>query len=209
MKSVLLSRLREVRQREDGLTIAEVLVAFSIIIGVLLATAMVMGYAFTSQSTGEGRDRAVQVARDRIEETRQVSFSDMAVTYDQSRKSTLEEGLGNDHIYNGEQIAILPSGYESTLNFPPYEEVLIGQYNFRVWTYITKVKDVSFDGTFPHLSSTEIHPKRLTVVVKWDSPDGEQEVVQSWIRTPYINECIPTIAFKPTGSAAPPIGCQV
>lgn len=209
MKYVLLSRVREMRKSEDGLTIAEILVAFSIIIGVLLSTAMVMGYAFTSQSTGEARDRAVQIARDRIEQTRQISYSDMAVTYEQSQKATLDNGLGSDTSYNGEDIVILPDGYTSNLGFSPYEEVSVGQYDFRVWTYITKVKANTFDGTLPHLNSTEILPKRITVVVQWSTPDGDQDVVQSWVRTPYINECIPTVALTAAASAAPPIGCKV
>jgi hypothetical protein len=207
MLKKILRRVNETRKSEDGLTIAEVLVAFTIIVGVLLSTAIVMGYAFTSQVTGEGRNRAVQVARDNIEVARQVSFTDMAVTYDQSQRSVLEDGLGDDRDYNGEPIVILPQGVDSTLSFSPYEEKVVGQYSFRVWSYITQVKDSTFDGTAPILDATEIHPKRITVVVRWDSPDGEQEVVQSWVRNPSINECIPTYALRPSSAQYAPVGC--
>lgn len=208
MLKKILNRIHETRKSEDGLTIAEVLVAFSIIVGVLLSTAIVMGYAFTSQTTGEGRNRAVQVARDNIEIARQVSFSDMAVTYDQANRSVLEDGLGTDRDYHGEPIVILPQGEDSTLSFSPYEEILVGQYNFRVWSYITEVQDNTFDSTVPILDSTEIRPKRITVVVRWDAPEGEQEVIQSWVRNPSIRECIPTYAVSPSSTQYAPVGCE-
>lgn len=208
MLKKILNRIRDTRKSEDGLTIAEVLVAFSIIVGVLLSTAIVMGYAFTSQVTGEGRNRAVQTARDNIEIARQVSFSDMAVTYEQSNRSVLEDGLGDTRSYNGEPIVILPQGYDSSISFSPYEEKLVGQYNFRVWSYITEVQDNTFDQTLPMLDNTEIRPKRITVIVRWDAPEGEQEVVQSWVRSPGIQDCIPTYALDTTYAQTIPIGCE-
>lgn len=209
MINKLLARLRATRSDESGMTITEVLVSFAIALTVILPMVMVMGNSFHSQSVSESRDKAVQLARDYIEESRQVSFSELAVTADQASAGIFENGLGGKLTYNGENIAVLPAGYTSALSYGPYQEVTIGKSTFEARAYITKVQNNTFDGTASYLDNTQVYPKRITVVVTWATGDEEHEVVQSWVRAPQIGECIPTVVLDSASASLAPIGCKV
>lgn len=203
----ILKRMRDTHNSEEALTIVEIMVAFVIIVGVLLGSAMLMGYSFTTQSNSEGRDKAVQISRDIIEESRQISWNDFGVEEDRRDASVFEGGMGGDTDYNGEAIYFLPAGYDSTLSYSPYQEKFVGEHTFTVRTYITSVNKGSFDGTLPTQTENEVPPRRITVVTSWETPDGEQTVVETWVRTPLAAECIPAHAF--TGNAAnKPVGCK-
>lgn len=203
----ILKRIRDVRSSEEALSIVEIIIAFAIIVGVLLGSAMLMGYSFTTQSSSEGRDKAVQISRDIIEESRQIPWNDFGVEDDRRDASVFEGGMGGDKDYNGEEIYFLPASYDSSLSFSPYQEKFVGEHTFTVRTYITSVNKSSFDGTLPTQLATEVPPRRITVVTSWETPDGDQSVVETWVRTPLASECIPNYAF--TGTAAnKPIGCK-
>lgn len=207
MLGKILERMRTTHRSEEALSIVEIIVAFAIIVGTLLGTAMLMGYSFTTQSTSEGRDKAVQVSRDIIEESRQIPWSEFGVEADRKTASVLEGGMGGDTDYNGEEIYFLPAGYDSSLSFSPYQEKFVGEHTYTVRTYITSVNKASFDGTLPVQATTEIPPKRITVVTSWETPDGEQRVIETWVRTPLAAECIPAHAFSGSASTKP-VGCK-
>lgn len=203
----ILKIMRDTRSNEDALSIVEIIVAFAIIVGVLLGSAMLMGYSFTTQSSSEGRDKAVQLSRDIIEESRQIPWSDFGVEADRKDASVFEGGMGGDKDYNGEDIYFLPASYDSRLTFSPYQEMFVGEHTFTVRTYITSVNNSSFDGTLPVQKTNEVSPRRITVVTSWETPDGDQSVVETWVRAPLAAECIPTYVFKGT-AAEKPVGCK-
>ncbi|MBC9705834.1 MAG: hypothetical protein H9W81_12855 [Enterococcus sp.] len=206
MLGKILQRIRET-PNEDALSIVEIIIAFAIIVGVLLGSAMLMGYSFTTQSTSEGRDKAVQVSRDIIEETRQIPWREFGVEADRKDASVFEGGMGGDTDYNGEDIYFLPAGQTSSLTFSPYQEKFVGEHTFTVRTYITSVNKSSFDGTLPVQATNEIPPRRITVVTTWETPEGDQTVVETWVRAPVSSECIPTYAFSGLESNKP-VGCK-
>lgn len=208
MLALIHNRVKETRTSEDGLTIAEIIVAFAIIVGVLLSSAMLMGYSFTTQSASEGRDKAVQIARDIIEESRQVPWGEFGVEFDKKNADVFSGGVGGDFDYNGEEIFFLPDGIDSSLTYNPYQETFLGEHVYTVRTYITNVNPASFDGTLPFQNTNETEPRRITVVVSWVTPEGPQEVVQTWVRAPLAAECIPNHALNTSAVTAKPAGCK-
>jgi hypothetical protein len=189
----IMPKLKNMRN-EDGASLIEVMVSFILIIGVLLATALAMTSAFTSQSTGEGRDKGVQLARSVIEQSRQVGFGNLGFSQYNQDLSLAEGGLSDQTVYNGEDIVIIPDSMVlPQQNFPPYHEQVVGQTVYKVFTYITEVKAAStFDQTGSKINANAPAPKRTTVIVHWDTTAGTQEVAQTWVRNPTIAECIPT-----------------
>ena len=181
-------------RNEDGISLIEVMVSFILIIGVLLATALAMTSAFTSQATGEGRDKAVQLARHVVEQSRQVGFGNLGISQDSQNLSLAEGGLSGQTVYNNENIVIIPDTMVlPQQNFPPYHEEVVGQTVYKIFTYITQVKAGStFDQTAGKINANAPAPKRTTVIIYWDTQAGTQEVAQTWVRTPTIAECIPT-----------------
>lgn len=188
-----MQKLKNMRN-EDGISLIEVMVSFILIIGILLATALAMTSAFSSQATGEGRDRAVQLARGVIEQSRQVGFGNLGFSQYNQNLSLAEGGLSGQTVYNNENIVIIPDSMVlPQQNFPPYHEEVIGQTVYKVFTYITQVKAAStFDQTAGKINANAPAPKRTTVIVHWDTTAGTQEVAQTWVRNPTIAECIPT-----------------
>lgn len=196
----LMQKLKNMRN-EDGVSLIEVMVSFIIIIGVLVATALAMTSAFNSQATSEGRDRAVNLARSIIEQSRQVGYGNLGVSQYNVDLSLAEGGLSGQTLYNDEKIAIIPDTMVlPQQNFPPYHEEVSGQTVYKVFTYITEVKaDSSFDQTGGKINANAPAPKRTTVIIKWDTTAGSQEVAQTWVRNPTIAECIPTsLVSNPT-----------
>lgn len=196
----LMQKLKNMRN-EDGISLIEVMVSFILIIGVLLATALAMTSAFSSQATGEGRDRAVQIARSVVEQSRQVGFGNLGISADSQSLSLAEGGLSGQAVYNNENIVIIPDSMVlPQQNFPPYHEEVVGQTVYKIFTYITDVKAAStFDQTGGKINANAPAPKRTTVIVHWDTTEGTQEVAQTWVRTPTIAECIPTsLVSNPT-----------
>lgn len=189
----VMQKLKNTRN-EDGISLIEVMVSFIIIIGVLVATALAMTSAFNSQATSEGRDRAVQLSRSIIEQSRQVGYGNLGFSQYNVDLSLAEGGLSGQTLYNDEKIVTIPDTMVlPQQNFPPYHEEVIGQTVYKVFTYITEVKaDSSFDQTGGKINANAPAPKRTTVIVRWDTTAGSQEVAQTWVRNPTIAECIPT-----------------
>lgn len=196
----VMQKLKNMRN-EDGVSLIEVMVSFILIIGVLLATALAMTSAFSSQATGEGRDRAVQLARHVVEQSRQVGFGNLGVSQDNQNLSLAEGGLSGQTVYNNEKIVVIPDSMVlPQQNFPPYHEEVVGQTVYRIFTYITQVKSATtFDQTAGKINANAPAPKRTTVIINWDTTAGPQEVAQTWVRNPTIAECIPTsLVSNPT-----------
>jgi type II secretory pathway pseudopilin PulG len=189
----LMQKLKNMRN-EDGISLIEVMVSFIIIVGVLVATALAMASAFNSQATSEGRDRAVQLARSVVEQSRQVPYPNLGFSLYNQNLSLAQGGLSGQTTYNNENIVIIPdANVLPQQNFPPYHEEVIGQTVYKVFTYITQVKaNSSFDQTAGKINANAPAPKRTTVIVRWDTTAGTQEVAQTWVRNPTIAECIPT-----------------
>lgn len=203
----LMQKLKNMRN-EDGVSLIEVMVSFIIIIGVLVATALAMTSAFNSQATGEGRDKAVQLARSLVEQSRQVGYGNLGFSQYNQSLSLAEGGLSGQTVYNNENIVIIPDSMVlPQQNFPPYHEEVIGQTVYKVFTYITQVKAASsFDQTGGKINANAPAPKRTTIIVRWDTTGGSQEVAQTWVRTPTIAECIPTSIVS--NASQTPVECK-
>ncbi len=180
--------------RDSGIGIVEVLVAVTIIVVSLLGSALAIGNALEAQSTTEARNRAVTEAQDRVSQTQLIPFYALGVTNDQLIADQASGGLGGSTEYNGETIVVFP---DAKLPVEPYAEEAIGKNSLRIFTYVTTVRENTFDGTIqPFVGGKDLAPKRVTVVVQWDSARGNEEVVRSWVKYPTATECAPLAAIK-------------
>lgn len=195
------------RYRDSGIGIVEVLVAVTIIVISLLGSALAMGNALEAQSTTEARNRAVAISSDRISQTQLMPFYALGVTPAQLDAHQAAGGLGGVDQYNGENVVVFA---DAKLPVEPYAEANIGKNNLRIFTYVTKVRTNTFDGTTDTFTvGNDLVPKRITVIVQWDSARGNEEVVRSWIKYPTATECAPLAALKgDTSIQFAPEGCK-
>lgn len=190
--------------REEGIGITEIVVAVVIIIFALLGSGLAIGNAFEAQATNESRNKAVAIAQDRISQAQLVSFTDIGFPQGKAESDQMAGGLGGIVEYNGEAMVILDVE-ELAFNVPPYEEVTVGKTNLDVSTYVTKIRENSFDGTISTFSAGDLSPRRVTIVVQWESQTGTQNVVRSLVRYPNPVECAPLYAVSNLSNA--PEGC--
>lgn len=219
MPTRLLSQFKELREREDGVSLIELMVSFTIIVAVLAASALAMTAAHKTQTFTEARDKAGFIANGIIAEARQIDFASLAYAQSIASASPNFGGFGTQTTYGNEDIVIVPDstlGYDpadpSTGNFQfmPYEEQDLGENTFQVWRYITKVKvNSTFDSAGNILDDNAAAPRRVTIVVRWNAGDGSTgEVVRSWVRVPSSAECIPISALDVAKSGPIPLECK-
>lgn len=208
----MIQKIREALRgnSEAGMTLVEVLVAVTVILTVAVTASLALGKTFQAQSTTEARNRAVGLSQDRLAKGQLIHFADLMFDKKYATANQLEGGLGGLSEYNNEPILFSSISGVSNLPLIPYEEATVGQNDFRVYTYITKVPENNFDGAPGSFSSREdISPRRITVVVEWDSSAGTQSVVRSVVRYPAPSECAPLSALVKADSPNIPEGCKV
>lgn len=219
MPTRFLSKLKELREREDGVSLIELMVSFTIIVAVLAASALAMTAAHKTQTFTEARDKAGFIANGIIEEARVIDFPSLAYAQSIASASPNFGGFGTQTTYGNEDIVIVPDselGYDPAdpstgdFQFMPYEEQDLGENTFQVWRYITKVKvNSTFDSTGAILDPNAAAPRRVTIIVRWNAGDGETgEVTRSWVRVPSSAECIPISALNVAVSGPIPPECR-
>lgn len=196
--------LRETRHREEGLGITEVIVTVAIIIVATLGTGLALGNTFEAQALTESRNRAVAIAQDRIAQAQLVSYKEIGFPLALLNQDQVSGGLGGAVEYNGEKIKTINID-ETAFKVLPYEEVVVGKTDLSVSTYVTVVRPNTFDGTVETFAVSDLAPRRITVVVKWETARGTQSVVRSIVKYPNPNECAPNYTVKNTTNM--PEGC--
>lgn len=194
------------QHREEGLGITEVLVAVTITVIVLISTALAMTNTFEAQSVTESRNRAVAIAQGHISKAQLVAFPELGFPADSLHSDQMSGGLGGIGEYNGENIVVIDVT-DTAFGVDPYEEVVVGKTDLRVSTYVTHVRPNTFDGSDVRMNQAmDIKPRRVSVIVEWDTKDGTQSVVRSIIRYPTPLECAPPFAVS--NPANIPAGCK-
>lgn len=220
MPTRFLRKLKELREREDGVSLIELMVSFTIILTVLVASALAITAAHKTQTFSEARDKAGFIANGIIAEARQIDFQGLAYAQSIASASPNFNGFGTQTTYGNEDIVIVPDsemGYDpdnpgniEDYQFLPYRDVDLGENSYQVWSYITKVKvNTTFDSAGNVINANAPTPRRVTIVVRWNSGDGETgEVVRSWVRSPTSAECIPVSALTTTDENQIPLECR-
>lgn len=218
MPTRLLRKLKELREREDGISLIELMVSFTIIVAVLAASALAITAAHKTQTYAEARDKAGFIANGIVAEARQIDFASLAYAQSIASASPNFNGFGNQTTYGSEDIVIVPDselGYDpenpgdiNDFQFLPYREEDLGENTFQIWSYITEVKvNSTFDSSGPILNTNAPAPRRVTIIVRWNAGDGETgEVVRSWVRVPSSAECIPVSALTVANNI--PLECR-
>lgn len=198
---------------ESGVTLAEVMVAIVIIAILLIASAAAFaGSVGASVSTGN-RNQAVQISQDLISVAKSVAFYDLAtVPPAVSGSNPSQCSAGWTGTYNGKAIIARATKFEK-LNYCQITEIPGTGMVYAAYVYVTKVQTADFDATSVAVptTSTRFVPRRVTIKIIWfdklQTTGGVtyQQVIQSYIRSPTIADCIPNNNYK-TGSPIPP-GC--
>jgi type II secretory pathway pseudopilin PulG len=204
------------RSQEDGITLAEVMVAIVVIAILLVASASAFATAISASVLSQTRNQAIQISQDIISVAKQAPFSKLGLVLPQGSDTPpsqcSETWTGK---YNGINIITQTTKYPGLVYCQTVEIPDTGLV-YAAYTYITPITYSNTDN-FDAPSATAGNygskwvPRRVTVKVVWfdniknDGSVTYQSVTQSYIRTPTISDCIPTDNYS-TGSPTPP-GC--
>lgn len=193
-----------INRDEHGAAMSELLVAISIILVVLTASALVMVNSLRTQTENEDRDRAVQMVRDEIEQARALSFDELYLN-----AAVLNEVSNNEYAYNfdasGYDAATKAFGKSVYQNNPLVNPVMKnGEGIGAPWstktlgtdgageggvTYFIR-RDVTYYSDAPQEGS-EYRSKEVTITAYWGQGDNVDSATMSWIRTPSLSEIQP------------------
>lgn len=206
--------------RDEGLTLAEMVVAIGIVMIVLIAALSAFVTAKKAQQTAEGTDRAIQTANSRIERIRQLDWADIGFYQDTyinatngavamgDPKTTSDDYLATIPIVEGSPES--PVGYLGTTDtstveankIKPYEVTTETRNKFHVYTTITWGRNAALGlpyVTGPYYSTANPYSfKRVTVTIKWQSGGNgawHKTTTETW--------------FAPEGHDAAPPGVPV
>lgn len=177
-------------RRDEGLTLAEMVVAIGIVMIVLVAALSAFVGAKKAQQTAEGTDRAIQVANSRIERIRQLDWVDIGFYQDTYTNATNgATAMGDPKTTSADYLATLPIiegspeapvGYLGATDpntaanqIKPYEVTTETRNKFHVYTTITWGRNTALGlpyATGPYYSAANPYSfKRITVTIKWRS----------------------------------------
>lgn len=209
------------RPDETGLSLVEVIVAATMMVLVLTASALALTSGFQTAAVSAKKNQASQFAQQVISIAKQAPFEMIGLSDtngDQPPGVTMRRpdvcneqagrGIGNTSIPTSDpKDIIIPVGYPGlvycqsyTLSGIKYVDANgatqsgISPGTYLVMTDITQVGRGDFDSTTdpnPNLPATDFVPRRVTVTVWWGD-NNEEKVTASFVRTPNIAECIPT-----------------
>lgn len=197
-----------INRDEHGAAMSELLVAISVILVVLTASALVMVNSLRTQTENEDRDRAVQMVRDEIEKARALSFDELYLN-----AAVLQEVGNNKYAYNfdsGSYDAATKSFGQSVYQNNPLVNPVMknGEGIGAPWstktlgtdgageggvTYYIR-RDVTYYSDAPQEGS-EYRSKEVTITAYWGQGDNVDSATMSWIRTPSLSEIQPAGAI--------------
>lgn len=201
---------------DDGLTLAEMVVALGIIMVVLIASLSAFITVQHSQQTAEGTDRAIQLANDRIERIRQndwplVGFAQSV--YDSALSAagpTIKTDYDTNYLrFDGtlEDSVLFDASTPGVTNLnqvTPYEVTTEARNRFSVYTTITWGRGTIDGITLPLETATTAGAdyytfKRVRVTVTWRSGGNGQlhrVVNETWLAPKGFHEAPPGIPVE-------------
>lgn len=204
------------RKQETGLSIVEVIVAATMMLIVLTATAYALTSGFGTAEFSAKRAQASQFAQQVISIAKQAPFDSVAlgsneaevkhppgVTYETPDVCNKLAGLGASNAIptSVPENIVIDSTYPGLVYCQSYtisgtktvagEGASPGKYT--VMTDITQVPTGGFDSNMVGNAALPLNgfvPRRITVTVWWGDTN-EFSIVSSYVRTPNFAECIP------------------
>lgn len=209
----ILSNIRQKKRGEEsGIGLAEVMVAIVVIAILLIASASAFTGAISANISSGNRNQAIQISQDIISIAKQAPFNRVSVVVPTGANAAAsqcsDEWTGT---YNGLNILTQTTKYPG-LEYCQISKIPSTGMVYAAYTYITPVTLNNFDATSKVVNVSKFVPRRVTVRVVWfdEITTGGavtyQSVTQSYIRTPNINECIPSSNYA-SGSPTPS-GCS-
>lgn len=203
-----LYKIKETVDNEQGITLVEIMVAFAIVLGVVIATGTVLVTLFASQASLEAKDKATQIAQSVLNQTSQASWQELG--FKQSDiNAAAPNGLAGatKNPATNEKIVVRDSSVNSMqAEFVPYRQVVVGQNTFTVQLWFTwaPLNPTTAQGQGavkpPNTVATNALPNiRVTVIVMWKTASGDQQLTLSQVRTAGISECAPPVT-SPAGT---------
>lgn len=204
----LMKRFKEVRASEDGLTLAEVLVAIMVAMVVLTATAVTLSEGFKSFTAAETKSTAVSIGEEHMDEIKAKNWlqTRLIKTVDTNIPATYNEEAM--FIKTVEDETWSPALEEQGVRFEETEIVNGNAYNVK--TYITKASEGTFDSSGNHIrfdrmtingvDTVEPIYKNVTIIVTWNNGTEVLSTPTVWSSAPGPQECIPPHLFA-DGSA--------
>lgn len=164
--------IKRIRDSDNGISLVELLVAATLIAVVTTSIGLAFGSVITIQHNTEATDKAVQVARDYVERTKQAHFSTLGFyDYDTGFRATGPGGLPT--------VVIAPD--RPSTGLIPLDKKSVGGAEYEVRTDITS----------PSVTD-EYAPKTITVTVSWRQDNGATTSTSvSYVRSPTAAERIP------------------
>lgn len=172
--------MRLPRRAESGIALPELLVAITVIVGVLLASGLVLVNALRTQSENESRDRGVQFVREIIETTRALPYDEIYLDPTAYSEAVAQDPLDSYSSFPATGIVVTTGDGESKL--VPWQEK---DYEGKKYSLRTDVTWHNATGD----NEEEATAKEITVTAYWNG--GASSTSMTWIRTPSIGEATP------------------
>lgn len=189
---------------DEGFTLAEVLVALSIVLVVGMAALTAFVSVLQSQRSAESTDVAVQVAVDRLEEVRQLDWSRIGF-HESTYNTTGQTGYEYTPAYYpcgdptgcaGEPVVYLDGGMPTN----PLHATVTRQ-GYRVHTYITWVMPAG-ETVYPvNQEGRRYAPKRIRVVAEGTRGGKAHLEAVETVLAPRVNQMPPPLVPVTTGTS--------
>lgn len=219
------------RKDETGLSLVEVVVAASMMVLIMTASALALASGFNTASVAGKKNQASQFAQQVISIAKQAPFDMVGLSYTNGempsgiiylKPNECNTAAGRPDM--GEIIPtsnlILPTGYPGLVYCQNYKLSGIKYVDesgavkegtspetYLVMTEVEQVKMGTFDSLTspnPSLPINGYVPRRVTVTVWWGD-NNDEKVVASFVRTPSMSECIPPGVVAPADVVSEPI----
>ncbi len=197
------------KRNEEGIALVEVLIAASMVLVLLIASAQAFSSAFGTSVTSGNRTQAISYAQEVIAISHQAPFNQVGLTVPTSVPSQCSTTWSGS--FNGSPEIINATAYPG-LVYCQTQPIVGTDQVFVIYTNITQVPSSGFDNSSisVNTSGTYYIPRRVTVTVTWfdsinqNASSGFESLSISDVRTPNLAECIPPgVNTGPTN----PSGC--
>lgn len=196
-----------IKQKEDGMTLIEMMVSIIIIVTVLLSSAYALNAAFAAQASGEVKSRAVQIAREEMEQMRQRDYTNTRILNPTDVRpgdvpvpeSYKGEFLITKKVTRTNPSVTLKDFEDKGAIYVKTREINGTRYTVR--TIVTQTTSATFDAAGANIQlepaivngKSVVAPvvKRVTIIVTWDIGTGPKQTAATWVRSPTPAECIP------------------
>lgn len=201
-------------RKDDGFTLAEVVVAMGVLMTVLLAALSVFVTVASSQRTAEGTDRAVQLSNSRIERLRQLDWKDIGF-YDNTYNADVSSAgtVYTDGAPTGEtKVSLGATEANSGANIVhAYDVATSEQTLFKVYMWITWAKaspgDTYTNAAYTTANENKYASKRVKITITWTNSGSTQvhSITNETSFAPTANDAVPPgVASGSAGATGSP-----